>query len=106
MQNSSNVNEQTLIVAPQEVDCVGIGPRKCLRAKKNATDEWRYFYNYIDGFNFEPGYEYVLRVKTEKIANPPADTSSIKYTLLEQISKTKMWTKIKNDQNSITNKGF
>jgi hypothetical protein len=27
--------------------------------------------------------------KNRKIANPPADASSIKYTLVEQVSKTK-----------------
>ena len=90
MQKTSNRNERTLIVAPEQVDCVGFRPRKCLQVKENATDEWTYFYSYIDGFNYEPGYEYVLRVETKKRKNPPADAPSVKYTLLEQVSKTKM----------------
>ena len=48
------------------------------------------FFNNIEGFNYEPGYEYLLTVSTTKIENPPADGSSIKYTLIKQISKTKI----------------
>nr|WP_317207113.1 DUF4377 domain-containing protein [Chryseobacterium arthrosphaerae] len=60
-----------------------------MQVKEKASDSWENFYSNIEGFTYEPGYEYVLKVKTEKIANPPADASSIKYTLVEQVSKTK-----------------
>ncbi|REC64680.1 hypothetical protein DRF59_19890 [Chryseobacterium flavum] len=62
---------------------------KCMQVKENASDSWTNFYSTIEGFTYEPGYEYVLKVKTEKIENPPADASSIKYILTEQVSKTK-----------------
>ncbi|MDR2238290.1 MAG: DUF4377 domain-containing protein [Chryseobacterium sp.] len=82
--------EKTLIVGPQTVDCsAGAGRMKCMQVKESASGSWTNFYSNIEGFNYEPGYEYVLKVKTEKIANPPADASSIKYTLVEQVSKTK-----------------
>lgn len=89
---SSNVaaaNEKTFIVGPETADCTGVAPMKCLKVKENASDSWTNFYTNIEGFTYEPGYEYVLKVKTEKIENPPADGSSIKYTLVKQISKTK-----------------
>lgn len=60
------------------------------RVEENPSDKWGYMYSDIEGFDYEPGFEYVLKVRTEKIANPPADSSSIRYALLEQISKTKM----------------
>ncbi|MBK1897053.1 DUF4377 domain-containing protein [Chryseobacterium paridis] len=85
----SDGNEKTLIVGPQTADCTGVAPMKCLQVKENASENWGNFYSNIEGFTYEPGYEYVLKVKTEKIANPPADGSSIKYTLLKQVSKTK-----------------
>ena len=44
--------------------------------------------NGIEGFNFEAGYEYRLKVKKTHLSNPPADGSSIIYTLLEILSKT------------------
>ncbi|WP_326984042.1 DUF4377 domain-containing protein [Chryseobacterium sp. MYb264] len=86
---SSNGNEKTFIVGPQTADCTGVVPMKCLQVKETPGGDWTNFYTNIDGFTYEPGYEYVLKVKTEKIKNPPADGSSIKYTLVKQISKTK-----------------
>ncbi|PTT37503.1 hypothetical protein DBR28_09820, partial [Chryseobacterium sp. HMWF028] len=54
---------------------------KCMQVKESTSAECTNFYSNIEGFTYEPGYEYVLKVKTEKITNPPADASSIKYTL-------------------------
>lgn len=89
MPNSSSADEKTFIIASQTVDCTGVAPMKCLQVKEKETDSWGNFYSNIEGFTYEPGYEYVLKVKTEKIANPPADRSSIKYTLVKQVSKIK-----------------
>ncbi|MBT2622295.1 MULTISPECIES: DUF4377 domain-containing protein [Chryseobacterium] len=85
----SDGSEKTFIVGPQTADCTGVAPMKCLQVKEKASENWTNFYSNIEGFTYEPGYEYVLKVKTEKIANPPADGSSIKYTLINQVSKTK-----------------
>ncbi|MCE3074697.1 DUF4377 domain-containing protein [Chryseobacterium gwangjuense] len=85
----SAADEKTFIVGPQTADCTGVAPMKCLQVKEKATDNWSNFYTNIEGFTYEPGYEYVLKVKTEKLENVPADASSIKYTLIKQISKTK-----------------
>lgn len=87
--NASAGDEKTFIVGPQTADCTGVAPMKCLQVKENASGNWTNFYSNIEGFTYEPGYEYVLKVKTEKIENPPADGSSIKYTLVKQVSKTK-----------------
>ncbi|SHK81748.1 DUF4377 domain-containing protein [Chryseobacterium polytrichastri] len=82
-------DEKTFIVGPQTADCTGVAPMKCLQVKETPSGEWTNFYTNIEGFTYEPGYEYVLKVKTEKIQNPPMDGSSIKYTLVKQVSKTK-----------------
>jgi hypothetical protein len=87
--NSDTGNEKTFIISSQTVDCTGVAPMKCLQVKEKATDNWSNFYSNIEGFTYEPGFEYILKVKTEKIENPPADGSSIKYILVRQISKTK-----------------
>ena len=49
---------------------------------------WRTLYEGIGEFDYEPGYEYRLRVKAEQLADPPQDGSSVRITLLEQLSKT------------------
>ena len=41
-----------------------------------------------DGFTYEPGFLYQLKVRKETEADTPADASSIKWTLVEEISKT------------------
>lgn len=48
-----------------------------------GTNNWSRFYDGIAGFNYVPDKIYNLSVKVEKINNPPADGSSLKYTLLE-----------------------
>ncbi len=68
--------------------CVGVSPQLCLQVKEAGQENWTYFYDQIDGFTYEPGYLYQLRVKKETISNPAADASSIKWTLVEEISKT------------------
>lgn len=59
-----------------------------LLVKTNDDTSWRAVYQGIEGFDFEAGYEYRLRIKAEQLPDPPQDGSSIRYTLLEQISKT------------------
>lgn len=48
-----------------------------------GTNNWNRFYDGIGGFNYAPGKIYNLSVKVEEIKNPPADGSSLKYTLLK-----------------------
>ncbi len=90
VQTSENTSIKTLFISADQRDCSnGAGKMKCMLVREKPTDEWELFYNNIDGFSYEPGYDYVLTVSTAKIANPPADGSSIKYTLIRQISKAK-----------------
>lgn len=46
--------------------------------------------DYIDGFNFEWGYHYKLKVNEVKLSLPPEDGSSIKYKLIRILSKEKV----------------
>ncbi|KAJ6643540.1 hypothetical protein Bhyg_08502 [Pseudolycoriella hygida] len=82
--------EETLIVASEKRECYGPFRRECLLVKDEPSASWRNFYDHINGFDYELGYEYILKVKTEDVPNPPADGSSVKYTLLEEVSKTKV----------------
>ncbi len=80
--------EKTVYVGPIVVDCEGDGPQKCLLVKENPDDEYTLFYEQIEGFEYEEGYEYELRVREETVEDPPADVSAIKWTLIEVVSKT------------------
>lgn len=47
------------------------------------------FYGNIQGFEYEPGYQYTLKVKQFDVANPPADAPNVRYELVEIINKAK-----------------
>ena len=85
----SKDNEKTLYVADTLVNCTGVSTQKCLQIKENEKDNWTSFYGKIEGFNYEVGYAYKLKVEVSKVENPAADASSIKYILLEVLDKTK-----------------
>ncbi len=78
---------KTLIVADHKVDCVGVGPQQCLLIKEREEDNWQFFYDGIEGFNYEAGFEYRIEVKVYDVINPPADGSSKRYVLKRIINK-------------------
>ncbi|NKQ37184.1 MAG: META domain-containing protein [Chloroflexi bacterium] len=78
----------TMYVGPELVDCTGVAPQKCMQVKENPDDDYTFFYDQIEGFNYEEGFEYELKVEVTKVENPPADASNLKYTLVEEVSKT------------------
>lgn len=86
---TASENIETLIVAPEKVECLGfISPQECLQVKNTPEEEWRWFYDSIEGFAYEPGYLYELRVRSEKMENPPTDSSGVRWILVEEVSKT------------------
>lgn len=71
-----------IYVASQKVPCsAGAMRTTCLQIRERKEDPWQLWYGNIQGFNFEPGIGYRLRVLEEQVANPPADASAIKWTL-------------------------
>jgi heat shock protein HslJ len=82
------ISEKTVFVGAEQVDCVGVGPQKCLLVKEDANAEWGFYYDEIAGFTWEPGFEYEIRVRVDQVQNPPADGSSIMWTLIEVVAKT------------------
>jgi len=79
--------EKTLFVASERKPCTGVGPMECLQVREAVDRPWQYFYSEIEGFTFEPGFDYELRVREQKLANPPADGSSLRWTLVRMVSK-------------------
>jgi hypothetical protein len=51
--------------------------------------------NEIDGFHYEAGYEYRLKVLKKHLENPPADASDVTYELLEILLKKEVSGKTK-----------
>ena len=62
-----------------------------IKVKNLNSTEWEsYPIGFIDGFAFEEGYEYMLKVEVIHLANPPMDGSNIRCRLLDQVSKVKI----------------
>ncbi len=66
--------------------CFGMFKTLCMRV--DDGDGFGNFYDNIKGFEFEWGYNCRLRVLKQDVRNPPADGSSVKYTLEEVLEKT------------------
>lgn len=76
---------QRLRIASDLVDCVGVGPRKCLQVSESAGGEFLNFFDTIDGFVRRPATSYVLDVAVTDVPNPPADGSSVRYKLVRVV---------------------
>ena len=77
----------TLFISPYQVDCVGVGPQKCMQVRQDQVSEWLNFYDKIQGFTFVDGNSYQITVKITDVENPPADASNKKYELVEIIKQ-------------------
>ena len=84
----SGAERITLFIGPEWVDCVGVGPRQCMQARESRGEPWQNFFDAIEGFDYEPGFEYELVVERHTVENPPADGSSLRYVLVRIVSKT------------------
>ncbi|MBZ9629261.1 DUF4377 domain-containing protein [Salegentibacter sp. LM13S] len=92
---SEDLKVVDMVVNSYTEECVGEREGKCLLVQEGdqiGTDDWNLFYyeDSIEGFDYEPGYIYHLKVKKKKIKNPPMDGSSISYRLVKIISKEKV----------------
>ena len=81
-----------LEVAPERVACHHpmMPDYRCLHVRevhydaqglKTGTGDWQFLYQDIEGYTHQPGVRNVLRLDRYKVANPPADGSSIAYVL-------------------------
>ena len=77
-----------LTVGPARKECYGPFQRMCL------VVDGQFFYEEIDGFTHEPGYEYRLRVERYDAfpgqPEPPQDAGRYGYRLIETISKSRI----------------
>jgi len=78
---------KTVLIKSNLVTCEGGFAQKCMQYQIKGEDSWQLFYDTIEGFTYEEGHAYELEVDIEKVANPPADGSNLKYSLKKVIKK-------------------
>lgn len=72
-------------IGPDLVECEGVAPMLCMQVAYAEGDDYQLFYDQIDGFTHEEGTAYVIDVAITEVDNPPADASSLQYTLVEVV---------------------
>lgn len=90
--SKNDQNVYTYWVNSYKVLCDDTGNMQCLlvqRADIIQPGQWITFYSPIEGFDYEPGYIYKLKVKEEPVEKPAADASSIQYKLVKILDKKK-----------------
>lgn len=76
-----------IYVSAETRPCMGVAPMTCLQVREKESDAWQLHYSGIADFDPQPGIEYRLRIIEEKVATPPADASSIRWTLDQVIEQ-------------------
>lgn len=82
---SADSDERVMTIEHYLVPCQGVGPRLCMLTGEPGSAEQSFFYSGIDGFQFEWGHRYELRVEVTEVPDPPADGSSLDYSLIELV---------------------
>ena len=80
------IEEREVTVGPTLAKCYGVGLQSCMVVDGGL------FYDGIEGFEYEPGYDYRLLVgKFDPWdgGEPPQDAGQYAYRLLEQLEKTR-----------------
>jgi len=78
---------QYLRVKHHMVECEGYHVDHCLLTQQRDSQEWLYFYGSIEGFEYQWGYDYELRVEIQNMVAGFPGESPEKYVLLEVISQ-------------------
>lgn len=85
--NKTPEKTETMTIQHYKVPCQGESVKLCYLVKTQGQADWEYFYDEIQGFDYEWGYVYTLEVNKTTIDNPPQDGSSIAIQLVKVLKK-------------------
>ncbi|MEZ0005953.1 heat shock protein HslJ [Flavobacterium sp. 28YEA47A] len=86
----ANADTVRMTIKEELASCTGVAPQNCYQVKYKKSKDWEFFYSQIEGFEYIPGYRYVIDVKRTKRKNIPADASAYTYKLKRIIKKEKI----------------
>ncbi len=82
-----------LTIKEDLANCTGVAPQTCYQVKYKNSKDWEFFYSQITGFDYKPGFRYIIDVIRTKRKNVPADASAYTYKLKRVVSKTQIFIK-------------
>lgn len=88
--STSTAEELEIWVNSFKVKCSDVGTTHCLLIQKGDKIEeksWEHLYDDIQGFQYETGYIYKLRVRRNELENVAANGSKFIYKLVEVLKK-------------------
>ena len=80
-------NIEIITIGPYTETCQGFIEQQCYLEFNTESQEWEFFYENIQGFDFEPGYIYTLKVRLEDRGTEIQDVGRYAYHLVEVLGK-------------------
>ena len=81
---------EIITIGPHIQTCYGAhGERDCMMEYNEDSGRWEFFYESIQGFDFEPGFIYTLEVRLEDRGTEIQDVGRYAYHLVKVIEKKK-----------------
>ena len=78
---------ETLIIGPYKTTCVGAFEQECYLEFNAESERWEFFYEGIEGFDFEPGFIWTLKVSLHEREEGIQDVGRYAYRLVAVIDK-------------------
>ncbi|BCL75345.1 hypothetical protein JHS3_10810 [Jeongeupia sp. HS-3] len=77
--------ERVLEISAERKTCSGVGKMECLQVREPGQGDWQLMYSGIEGFQPQAGVGYVVKVREERVENPPADAPDRRLILIETL---------------------
>ena len=78
---------ETLIIGPYRTECPSFSGSNCYLEFNEESQKWHFFYEGIQGFDFEPGFIYTLKVSLHEREEGIQDVGRYEYRLIEVLGK-------------------
>lgn len=78
---------EILTIGPYRATCQGFIEQECYLEYNEEAEAWHFFYEVIQGFEYEEGYIYTLKVSLHERTEGIQDVGRYAYRLVEVISK-------------------
>jgi len=79
--------KKTMFVSDRRVSCTANGFNNCMQIKYTKNGDWEPYYTTIDGFTYEEGYEYKLKVIKYNANSDKSTEPVMRYRLTKIVSK-------------------
>ena len=78
---------ETIIIGPYRTECPSFSGSDCYLEFNEESQEWHFFYEGIQGFEFEPGFIWTLKVSLHEREEGIQDVGRYEYRLVEILDK-------------------